>query len=232
MNDMSAPPPNAVNTIDGRVAEEFVGEAWPEAHPGEDATLYGHVILEPRDPVEVRSLQTFRLHYTVGRYGLDDTGAIKVVFRAMGDGDALQTSDPAAPNYVTAVSSCGVPLKVEYRSRGMAARPRWKALTIVVGGGYLSEGDVITVVFGDTSHGSPGMRMQTMAEAAFEFKVLADVCAVGKFYPIPNTPTVDSGRPGPGCISTCARRSQAAAICSTATRTSSTMRRQPASAKS
>ena len=188
---MRAPTSEPVNAIDGRVAEELVGEAWPSAHPGEDATLYGHVALEPRDPVEVRSLQTFRLRYTVGRYGLDDTGAIKVAFRAMGDGDALQTSDPTAPNYVTATSSCGVPLKVEYRSRGMAPRPRWKALTVIVGGGYLSEGDVITVVFGDTSHGSPGMRMQTMAEAAFEFKVLADVCAVGHFYPVPNTPTVD-----------------------------------------
>ena len=50
----------------------------------------------------------------------------------------------------------------------------------------LSEGDVITVVFGDTSHGSPRMRMQTLAEAAFECKVLADVCAVGNFHPIPN----------------------------------------------
>ena len=188
---MSAATHEPVNTIDGRVAEDLVGEAWPSAHPGEDATLYGHVELEPRDPVEVRSLQTFRLRYTVGRYGLDDTGAIKVVFRAMGDGDALQTADPTAPNYVTATSSCGVPLKVQYRSRGMAPRPRWKALTVIVGGGYLSEGDVITVVFGDTSHGSPGMRMQTMAEAAFEFKVLADVCAVGHFYPVPNTPTVD-----------------------------------------
>ena len=167
---MHEPMRDPVNAIDGRVAEELVGEAWPSAHPGEDATLYGHVDFEPRDPVEVRSLQTFRLHYTVGRYGLDDTGAIKIAFRAMGDGDALQTSDPSAPNYVTAVSSCGVPLKVEYRRRGSAPRPRWKALTVIVGGGYLSEGDVITVVFGDTSHGSPGMRMQTMAEAAFEFK--------------------------------------------------------------
>ena len=96
---------------------------------------------------------------------------------------AADDSDPAAPNYVTATSSCGVPLKVEYRSRGMAPRPRWKALTVIVGGGYLSEGDVITVVFGDTSRGSPGMRMQTMAEAAFEFKVLADVCAVGPLLP-------------------------------------------------
>ena len=190
MNVMRPPKRAPENAVEGRVAEELVGEVWPGAHPGEDAALYGHVALEPRDPVEVRSLQTFRLRYTVGRYGLDDTGAIRVVFRAMGDGDALQTSDPAAPNYVTATSSSGVPLKVEYRGRGAAARPRWKALTVVVGGGYLSEGDVITVVFGDTSHGSPGMRMQTMAEAAFEFKVLADVCAVGQFYPIPNTPTV------------------------------------------
>ena len=179
-----------VNSIDGRVAEDLVGEVWPSAQPGEDAVLYGHAELEPRDPVEARSLQTFRLSYTVGRYGLDDTGAIRVVFRAMGDGQALQASVPTAPNYVTASSSSGVPLTVEYRHRGTAARPRWKALTVNVMGGYLREGDVITIVFGDTSHGSPGMRMQTMAEGAFEFKVLADVCAVGQFIPIPNTPTI------------------------------------------
>jgi Protein of unknown function (DUF3604) len=179
-----------VNAIDGQVDEALVGEVWPSAQPGEDAVLYGHVELEPRDPVEVRSLQTFRLTYTVGRYGLDDTGAIRIVFRAMGDGDALQTTNPSAPNYVTARSSSGVPLSVEYRPRGIAARPRWKALTINVTGGYLREGDVITVVFGDPSRGSPGMRMQTMAEGGFEFKVLADVCAVGHFVPIPNTPSI------------------------------------------
>ena len=180
----------AVNAIDGPVAEALVGEVWPSAQPGEDAVLYGHVDLEPRDPVEVRSLQTFWLRYTVGRYGLDDTGSIRVVFRAMGDGQPLQTTNPSAPNYVTATSSSGVPLTVEYRQRGMAARPRWKALTVTVTGGYLSEGDVITIVFGDTSYGSPGMRVQTMAEGGFEFKVLADVCAVGQFIPIPNTPSI------------------------------------------
>jgi len=54
MNDVRASAPEPVNTIDGRVAEELVGEAWPSAHPGEDATLYGHVVLEPRDPVPAR----------------------------------------------------------------------------------------------------------------------------------------------------------------------------------
>ena len=99
-----------LNAVNGQVAEALVGEVWPSAQPGEDAVLYGHVELEPKDPVEVRSLQTFRLTYTVGRYGLDDTGAIRVAFRAMGDGQALQATDPSAPNYVTARSSTGVPL--------------------------------------------------------------------------------------------------------------------------
>ena len=185
-----------VNSVDGVVADELVGEVWPVAQPGEDAVLYGHTELDPRDPVEVRSLQTFRLTYTVGRYGLDDTGAIRVVFRAMNDMPRLQTSDPTAANYVTATSSSGVPLTVEYAHRGMAARPRWKSLTVNVSGGYLSEGDQILIVFGDTSGGSPGLRMQTMVDGGFEFKVLADVCAVGQFVPIPNTPSI-AVVPGP-----------------------------------
>ena len=102
-----------LKAIDGPVNEALVGEVWPSAQPGEDAVLYGHAELTPKDPVEVRSLQTFCLTYTVGRYGLDDTGAIRIVFRAMGDGDALQTTNPSAPNYVTARSSSGVPLTVE-----------------------------------------------------------------------------------------------------------------------
>ena len=192
-------PEKSADDIDGLVADELVGEVWPSAQPGEDPVLYGHAVLEPADPVEVRSLQTFRLTYTVGRYGLDDTGAIRVVFRAMGDGQALQTSDPAAANYVTASTSTGIPLAVEYRGRGVSARPRWKSLTVTVNGGYLSEGDLITIVFGDTSGGSPGMRVQTMAEGGFEFKVLADVCAVGQFIPVPDTPTV-AIVPGPAVV--------------------------------
>ncbi len=184
------------DSIGGGVSKNLMGEVWPNAEPGEDPVLYGHATLDPADPVEVRSLQTFRLIYTAGLYGLDDTGAIRIVFRAMCDGQALQSSNPGAPNYVTATSSSGVPLKVDYRPRGVSPRPRWKALTINVDGGYLKEEDTITIVFGDTSVGSPGMRMQTMADGCFEFKVLADVCAVGQFVPIVNSPSV-SIVPGP-----------------------------------
>jgi len=172
------------------VDSNLVGEGWPAVQPGPDPVLYGHVELSPKGAFEARSLQTFTLTYTVGRFGLDDTGAIRVVFRAMGDAGRLQITDSTAPNYVTAKASNGATLSVEYSRRGASARPRWKSLTIGVSGGYLSEGDTITITFGDTSGGSPGMQMQTFVEEGFEFKVLADVCAVGHFTPIPDTPTI------------------------------------------
>ena len=151
--------------------------------------LYGHAEIVEGAAVEVRTEATFTVKYTVGRFGLDDTGAIRIVFRAMSDFRPLQTPDPGAPDFASATSSSSVPLTVSYVGRGNAARPRWKSLTVNVTGGYLSEGDVITVVLGDTSGGSRGWRVQTIAEAGFEFAVLADVCAVGHFVPIPESPS-------------------------------------------
>ena len=176
---------------------DYVGEGWTPVQPGSDPVLYGHVDLTPKGQFEVRSYQTFTLTYTVGRFGLDDTGAIRVIFRAMGDTGTLQTDDPTADNYVSASASNDATLSVDYARRGKSARPRWKSLTVNVTGGYMREGDTITLVFGDTSHGSNGLKLQTMVETDFEFKFLADVCATGHFVPIPNTPTIDivPGRP-------------------------------------
>jgi len=176
---------------------DYVGEGWTPVQPGSDPVLYGHVDLTPKGKFEVRSYQTFTLTYTVGRFGLDDTGAIRVIFRAMGDTGTLQTDDPTADNYVSAKASNDATLSVDFARRGKSARPRWKSLTVNVTGGYMREGDTITLVFGDTSHGSNGLKLQTMVETDFEFKFLADVCATGHFVPIPNTPTIDivPGRP-------------------------------------
>ena len=87
---------------DAVVAPELVGDVWPAAQPGEDPVLYGHVELSPRGAFEARSLQSFKLVYTVGRYGIDDTGSIRIVFRFMGDWGELQTDDPTGYNFVTA----------------------------------------------------------------------------------------------------------------------------------
>ena len=79
-----------------------------------------------------------------------------------------QFGDPKAANYVTASASNGAVLALTFDVKGHL-RPWDKALRVKVVRGFLKEGETITVVFGDTSGGSPGMRLQTFAEDSFSF---------------------------------------------------------------
>ena len=171
------------------VSSELVGEVWPAATPAEDPVLYGRAELSPEGAFQVRSYQTFTLKYTAGRFGLDDNGSIRIVFRFFGDWGGLQMDDSAAPNYVTAITSLGTTPSLKFERVG-GSRPWMKALTAGISGGYLSEGDTITITFGDTSGGSPGFKMQTFVESGFEFKVLVDACAVLHWVPIVDQPAI------------------------------------------
>jgi len=166
-----------------------MGELWPSSAPGDEPVLYGHASLSPTGAFEARSLQSFTLTYHAGRYGLDDTGSIKIVHRYSNDWGVLQTDDPTGLNYVTAVSSNGTPLELDYHPYGHV-RPWYRVLRVFVTGGYLSEGDTITITFGDRTGGSPGLQLQTFCESDFEFKVLADVCATGHYVPVVETPSI------------------------------------------
>ena len=54
----------------------------------------------------------------------------------------------------------------------------------------IAPGDTITIRFGDRREGSPGIRMQTYCESAFEFHVLVDAIATYDYVPLPVSPTV------------------------------------------
>ncbi len=182
------------------VDHNLVGVVWPENFPGkeEKPDLYGTATLHSNGRIEARSLQTFQLVYTAGPYGIDDTGSIQVVFRFANDAGKLQTGNPAGLNYVSAHTSTGAKISLLYQDMGHQ-RPWFKSLTARLHGGYLSEGDTITIVFGDTEQGSPGMRIQSFCDSGFEFVVLADVCAVGHYIPLPDQPAIDIV-PGPPVI--------------------------------
>ena len=165
------------------ITSAHMGEVWPQAKPGHDAAHYGSLVFSPEGPCEIRSFQTLVFDFTVGDYGLDDTGAIKVVQRWTHDGGALQTHDPSAMNYVTASASNGVALELEIE-RYPHQRPWYNGLRVTVTRGYLSPGDRITLVYGDRSGGGPGYRIQTFPERFHEFKMLVDACATGVFLPV------------------------------------------------
>ncbi len=167
----------------GPVASHLVGDNAPSVRSGDDPALYGSATLRPTGPVETRSFQTFKLTYTVGKLGIDDTGGIQVAFRFIGDAGKAQITNPAAPNYVTASSNGEGRINLSVSSNGF--RP-WKLLvTATQSGGYLKEGEIIEIVFGDTRFGSPGMVMQTFVEGGYEFRVGTDVQATGNYLPLP-----------------------------------------------
>ncbi|MGQ0676368.1 MAG: DUF3604 domain-containing protein, partial [Rhodospirillales bacterium] len=153
------------------------------------AERMGSATVEPRGPVEAGSFASFTLVYTAGYFGIDDTGSLKIAFRFASDMARPQFAEPTAPGYTTAEASNGAVLEMAYDNK-RNVRPWDKTLFIRVMRGFLREGDTITVRFGDRGKGSPGIRVQTMAEPTFEFRVLVDPFAAYSYCELPAQPFV------------------------------------------
>lgn len=168
------------------VPRHLVGYVDTTASPSDDPALLGSVALSPTGPFEIRDHVTLRLIYTVGRHGLDDRGAFKIVLRFPADGGAWQFDDPTARNYVKLEASSPCHLHGTFSAFG-DARPWFKVMHVQVRGGCLAPGDTVTVTLGDTAGGGPGMRLQTFCEDAWELRFLVDACATGHFVELPDS---------------------------------------------
>lgn len=149
----------------------------------------GHATITPDGGFEAGSYASFTLTYTAGVFGIDDSGSLRVVFRFASDQSNPQFDDPAGRNYCTVEASNGATLQVRWDPKGNV-RPWDRTLWIKVVKGYLKEGDTITIRFGLTDHGGPGMRLQTFCEKTFEFRVLVDPIATFNFQPLPVQPMI------------------------------------------
>ncbi len=157
--------------------------------------LLGTAALEPCGSFEAGSFQSFTLTYAAGRYGIDDTGSLRLCFRFASDQSNPQFDDPEATGFTTVEASNGAVLETRFDPKGNI-RPWDRTLWIKVVRGYLREGDRITIRLGDRSRGSPGMRLQTFCEESFEFRLLVDPIATFNFQPLPDQPTIEIV-PGP-----------------------------------
>lgn len=152
--------------------------------------LMGSATLEPAGKIEAGSMQSFTLVYTAGRFGVDDTGSIKIGFRFATDFGPVQFTDPKAPGYTTVEASNGAVLEAKWEFK-RNIRPWSRSLYIGVVKDFLAPGDTITVRFGDRRQGSPGIRVQTYCESEFEFRVFADPIATYDYVAIPVSPKID-----------------------------------------
>ena len=135
--------------------------------------ILGRVEVDCPDELVAGSMASIRVTYTAGKFGIDDQGSIRILFRFASDSGRPQFERPNAPNFVTLSASNGTTLIPEYHPRG-GFRPWFKAIRINVMKHFLAEGDSITLILGDKSQGSAGWRVQSLREPTFEVRVQAD----------------------------------------------------------
>ena len=144
----------------------------------------GTAEITPKGRFDAGSYASFDLVYTAGPYGIDDSGSLRVCFRFASDQSNPQFDDPTGANFCSVEASNGAVLQLRWDPKGNV-RPWDKTLWIKIVKGYLAEGDTITIRFGVTDQGGPGMRLQTFCEDTFEFRVLSDPIATFNFQPLP-----------------------------------------------
>jgi hypothetical protein len=154
----------------------------------------GAIRLSPSGPFIAGSYAELILTYTAGKFGIDDTGMLKISWRTTSDMSKPQFAQPSAANFTTVEASNGAKLEVWFDRLNI--RPFANTLLIRVGRGYLRAGDTLTIRMGDRRQGSPGFRLQTNCEERFGLKTAVDAFATYEFTELPIQPCLDLV-PGP-----------------------------------
>ena len=134
----------------------------------------GRVELTPHETITAGQMMEWTLTYTAGSYGVDEGGMLMLVQRIAADIQKPQFDFPDQEAYTTVTTTADCRLFYRFQSK-QHPRPwqKW-CLVIDVKDGSLSPGDTITIVLGDHSKGSPGIRAQSFSESRHEFRMLVD----------------------------------------------------------
>ena len=138
-----------------------------------DAEL-GSVTVTPSDDIVVGSYGTYTITYTVGAYGLDVGGGLKIGTRRMSDWGSPQFDDPRAPNYVTVNCSTDSTLSVRYDTRGHI-RPFRAVIIVDLLKQALYPGDQVNIVLGDRTYPSHQVAVVPRAGIPCQFMNMQEI---------------------------------------------------------
>lgn len=130
--------------------------------------------------------------YTVGTHSIGSGGGIVIARHFIPNMGRYQVDNPTQPNYVTVVSNNpNVELVQDnYRMGGMHGGFR-SAIALPffrVKSGELQSGDSLIITYGDTSEGSPGLRMSDIACDITPFPIYVALDETPALYSLPLQP--------------------------------------------
>ncbi|MPY90669.1 MAG: DUF3604 domain-containing protein [Luteitalea sp.] len=169
----------------------------------------GHLSVSPTKAV-AGNFGTWTVTYRVGSRGIAEGGAIRVQLPDSwhaGDRNSanrLQATDPEGDHYISSRSSReDVRLKTEVESETRdylvkSPRPGLDGrleryvfvVRIIVEEGELQDGDTLSVMYGDTSKGSRGMKGGIVSTPPEPILAVVDNDGTGEFQRLPDDPTV------------------------------------------
>ena len=185
---LSYPPPARLAALDLAVKELAIHEDDPNA--------VGPLVHEG-GPFPAGSWGTLKQTYTVGTLPINAGGGMLVTRHFMSNHGRYQTDDPTAANYVS-ISTSNENAKFVVDSAQMGGmhggfRGGTPTLFFRLAEGALTEGDTITVTYGDTGEGGPGMRMPTTSSDLYPFPLYVALDEQRHFLSLPIQPVVVVG---------------------------------------
>jgi len=173
----------------------LVPNFYEDAAIGEGEKLgIGSAKLVGPESAEVLSHQTWKLVYTAGRAGVKPRGGIRIGMRHLSQWSLPQTKDPKAVGYFTAKAAGdqAVKITIDFRRRFFSQYFAWQhMLEVLLPERGLRPGETLELVYGDTSGGSLGMRVQPFDESCFVFKTYVDAQGYADFLPVRNSPSIE-----------------------------------------
>ena len=157
----------------------------------------GELTADRLGPFEALSHTTLRQTWTAGTRGIATGGGFWVARHFNANFGPFQADDPAGEGYITITSSDAD--AVFATDEIMASGPHGgfrapqPALVFRLTAGELDPGEAVTIVYGDTSGGGPGLRLPSTSGARMPLPLYVDLDASGEWRPLPIQPFVVTG---------------------------------------
>lgn len=182
------PPTGEAATTAGAMVDRLVREYTLREEEG----AFGTLAAESLGPFEAREYATLSQTWTVGTRAVEAGGGFWVARHFNANYGAFQTEDPASEGYVTLeTTDADAVFEVDvYMASGPHGgfRAPEPALAYRLAEGRLDPGESVTITYGDTSGGGPGIRIAQTSSARLPFPLYVDFDGSGEWRPQPILP--------------------------------------------
>lgn len=182
-NQRAGDPPDAA-VLAGRSAEiDVLVRAYRLRD--EEPEAIGELAADSLGPFEAGGLATIRQTWTAGSRGMRRGGRIRVDRHFASGFGGYQTVDPAGEGYVTAVT--------DDPDAAFVAEWAGDALSFALAHGDVDPGRTVTITYGDTAGGGPGLRVGTVSGENIPLRLRVEIDGSGVAFRLPSQPFVIEG---------------------------------------